>query len=120
MHNRSDGTGISLGSGTGKPGIDGMFSGGGAIRLDNPVAASGVNGSGVAGTPTLTAPAAPGTGAGGGGSTPATDEAPSCTVRIKPGGVSRSPTVTELPGVPGIGDCGVPVLAPTDDGGAGG
>ena len=48
-HSRSVGTGISLGSGTGRPGIDGMFNGGGAIRLDRPVAASGVSGLGGAG-----------------------------------------------------------------------
>src|SRR6476469_8728318 len=88
-HSRSVGTGISLGSGTGRHGIDGMLSGG-------------------AGAPTLAAAEAPGTGAAGGGSTPATDDAVSCTPRITPAGASRSPTVSELPG--GIGSDGVPAL----------
>lgn len=120
VHRRSDGIGISLGSGTGSPGIDGMFSGGGAIRLDRPVAASGVNGLDGAGTPTLATPDAPGTGAGGGGSAETIEFAPSCTVRITPGGVRRSSMATELPGVPGMGSPGVPEVPRVEAGGVDG
>ena len=119
-HSRSDGTGTSLGSGTGNPGIDGMVSDGGDTRLDRPVAASGVNGLDGAGTPTLAAPDAPGTGAGGGGSAETIEFAPSCTVRITPGGVRRSSMATELPGVPGMGSPGVPELPLVEAGGVGG
>lgn len=119
-HSRSDGTGTSLGSGTGNPGTDGMVSDGGDTRLDRPVAASGVSGLGGAGTPTLTDPAPPGTGGVPGGAMLITDEAVFCTVRATPGGVSRSEIVSVLPGVPGIGDPGVPVLTPAEFGGVGG
>jgi hypothetical protein len=97
-----------------------MVSDGGAIRFDRLVAASGVIGLGTAGTPTLTDPDAPGTGGIPGGTTPITDEAEFCTVRATPGGVTRSDSVSELPGVPGIGVPGVPVLTPTEFGGVGG
>lgn len=49
-----------------------------------------------------------------------TDEAVFCTVRATPGGVSRSEIVSVLPGVPGIGDPGVPVFTPAEFGGVGG
>ncbi|VEG54266.1 Uncharacterised protein [Mycolicibacterium aurum] len=117
---RSDGTGNSLGSGTGRPGIDGMVSDGGDTRFDRPVAASGVIGLGTPGTLTLTAPAPPGTGGAPGGVTPITDEAVFCKVRATPGGVSRSDSVSWLPGVPGIGVPGVPALTFAEFGRVGG
>ncbi len=117
---RSDGTGTVLGSGTGRPGIDGMVRDGGEIRFDRPVAASGVIGLGGPGTLTFTDPAGPGTGGVPGGVTPMTDDAVFCTVLAIPGGVSRSEIVSVLPGVPGIGDPGVPALIPVEFGGVGG
>jgi hypothetical protein len=120
MQSRSDGTGSSLGSGTGRPGIDGIVRDGGDTRFDRPVAASGVIGLGTPGTLTLAEPDPPGTGGVPGGVIPMTDEAVFCKVRATPGGVSRSDNVIWLPGVPGIGDPGVPVFTRTGFGGVGG
>lgn len=104
----------------GIPGIDGMVSDGGLIRFDRPVAASGVIGLGGPGTLTFTAPEVPGTGGVPGGVIPMTDDAEFCRVRAIPGGVSRSVSVNVFPGVPGIGEPGVPALMLVPFGGVGG
>lgn len=80
--------------------MDGIVNDGGDTRFDRPVAASGVSGLGGAGTPTLTDAEEPGTGGVAGGAMPMTDDAVFCTVLARPGGVSRSDTVSVLPGVP--------------------
>jgi hypothetical protein len=82
-----------VGQRTGRPGIEGKFSGGDDTNWLTPVANGPVTGSSTGGMLAAAAAAVPGTGGAGGGMTLETDVTPLCTVRRTPGGVRRSAAV---------------------------